>query len=134
MKIKKAIQVLYERINSMNEAQVQEEILVILDSYELQIRYGCNSQLIAFSNSIYTPTCRKNELKELQIKEQEKRMKFKKYRAAIKHEDIIKKMRANNSSYQSIADYLNRYVVHKHKFFNRKYIERFCKKNQISPQ
>jgi hypothetical protein len=131
MKIKKAIEVLYNRILDKNEAESQEEIMIILKSFELQIKYGCDNKLTAFSNSIYTPTLKQNEPKEAALKEQKKKLKFKKYRTALRHEDLIKKMRKDGSSYPQIASYLNQYIVHKHNYFNRKYIERFCKTKNI---
>lgn len=131
MKIKKAIEVLYNRILDKNEAESQEEIMIILKSFELQIKYGCNNKLTAFSNSIYTPTLKQNELKEATLKEQKKKLKFPKYRAAHRHEHIINQMRKDGSSYQQIASYLNQYIVHKRNYFNRKFIERFCKDKNI---
>ncbi|WP_428739842.1 hypothetical protein [Sulfurimonas sp.] len=132
MKIKKAIVALHERILSMTEAQAQEEIQIILNSFELQIRYGCSSKLTAFSNSIYTPTTKKNEQKEAELKEQKKKLTYAKYRTALRHEELIKNKRKEGSSYQQIADFLNQYVVHHKKYFNKKYIERFCKDRSIS--
>lgn len=132
MKIKKAIEVLYNRILDKNEAESQEEIMMILKSFELQIKYGCNNKLTAFSNSIYTPTLKQNELKEASIKEQRKKMKFKKYRTALVHEELIKTMRNDGSSYTQIATYLNQYIVHKRKYFNKMYIHRFCKNKNIA--
>lgn len=132
MKIKKAIEVLYNRILEKTELESQEEIMLVLKSFELQIRYGCDSKLTAFSNSIYTPTLKKNELKEATLKEQKKKLKFKKYRTALNHENIINQMRKDGSSYQQIASYLNQCIVHKHNYFNRKYIERFCKNKNIN--
>ncbi len=131
MKIKKAIEVLYNRILDKNEAESQEEIMMILKSFELQIKYGCDNKLTAFSNSIYTPTLKQNEQKEAALKEQRKKLKFKKYRTALAQEELIKTMRNNGSSYPKIASYLNQYIVHKHSYFNRKYIERFCKNKNI---
>jgi len=132
MKIKKAIEVLNNRISHKTEAEAQEEIMIILKSFELQIRYGCDSKLTALLNSIYTPTHHEKEQLEVTIKEQKKKLKFKKYRTALRHENLIKEMRKNASSYQQIAIYLNQYIVHKHQYFNRKYIERFCKKKDIT--
>ena len=131
MKIKKAIEILYNRISDKNEREVQEEIMILLNSFELQIRYGCDSKLIAFSNSIYTPSLKQNELKEAAQKEQKKRVKFKKYRTALRNKNIINQMRKEGSSYQQIASYLNQYIVHKRSYFNKMYIHRFCKNKNI---
>ena len=132
MKIKKAIEVFYNRISNKTEQEVQEEIMILLNSFELQIKYGCDNKLTALSNSIYTPTLNQNELKEAALKEQKKRVKFKKFGTAIRHVELIKRMRNSGSSYQQIASYINQYIVHKRGYFNRKYIERFCKDKNIS--
>lgn len=131
MKIKKAIEVLYNRILDKNEAESQEEMMLILKSFELQIKYGCDSKLTAFSNSIYTPTLKQNEHKEAALKEQKKKLTHAKYRTALRHEDKIKQMRKDGSSYQQIASYLNQYIVHKRNYFNKMYIHRFCKDKNI---
>ena len=131
MKIKKAIEVLYNRILDKNEAESQEEIMIILKSFELQIKYGCDNKLTAISNSIYTPTLNQNEQKEAALKEQRKKLKFKKYRTALVQKELINTMRNDGSSYSKIASYLNQYIVHKRNYFNRKYIERFCKNKNI---
>jgi hypothetical protein len=132
MKIKKAIEVLFNRISDKTELEAQEEIMIILNSFELQIKYGCSDKLTALSNSIYTPTLRQNELKEASIKEQRKKLKFKKYRTALVQEVLIKKMHDDGSSYLQIATYLNQYIVHKRKYFNKMYIYRFCKDRNIA--
>ncbi len=131
IKIKKAIEVFYNRISDKTEREVQEEIMILLTSFELQIKYGCENKLIAFSNSVYTPTCKQNEKKEAAQKRQKKRVKFKKYRTALRHENIINQMRKDGSSYQQIASYLNQYIVHKRSYFNKMYIFRFCKDKNI---
>ena len=131
MKIKKAIEVLFNRISDKTELEAQEEIMIILNSFELQIKYGCDNKLTAISNSIYTPTLNQNEQKEAALKEQRKKLKFKKYRTVLVQKELIKTMRNNGSSYSKIASYLNQYIVHKRNYFNRKYIERFCKNKNI---
>ncbi|MGK0255686.1 MAG: hypothetical protein ACI81I_000292 [Arcobacteraceae bacterium] len=132
MKIKKAIEVLYNRVSDKTELEAQEEIMIIMKSFELQIKYGCDSKITAFSNSIYTPTLKQNELKETALKEQKKKLTHTKHRTALRHENIISQMRINGSSYQQIASYLNQYIVHRRNYFNRKYIERFCKDKNIT--
>ena len=105
--------------------------MILLNSFELQIKYGCDSKLTALSNSIYTPTFKQNEQKEAALKEQKKKLKYKKYRTALRHENSINQMRKDGSSYQQIASYLNQYIVHKRNYFNKMYIHRFCKDKNI---
>ena len=131
MKIKKAIETLFNQISAQTEAEAQAEMMIILKSFEIQIKYGCDNKLTAFSNSIYTPTLKQNELKEAEIKEQKKKLTFPKYRTALRHENLINQMRKDGSSYQQIAAYLNQYIVHKRNYFNRKFMERFCKDKNI---
>lgn len=115
----------------MSEAQAQNLVSRMLKSYELQLRYGCSDRLVAFSNSIFTPTIKINKYIEATIVEQRKKLKYSKYRTALVNEDLIRKMRKEGSKYPQIAAYLNQYIVHKRKYFNRKYIERFCKAKDI---
>ena len=131
MKIKKAVMNLHNQTTGLSEVEAQNMITNLLESYELQLRYGCLDKLTAFSNSIFTPTTKINELKEAVLKEQRKKLKFPKYRTALVLEDKIVQMRKQGSSYPHIAVYLNQYIVHKRKYFNRKYIERFCKNKNI---
>lgn len=132
MKIKKAILLFSGRVEEMTEMQAQEELGRLLESYELQLRYGAKDKLIAFSNSIYTPTIKKNEEKEKDIAEQKKKNKHIKYRTTCRYENDIKMMREQGSSYENIAKLLNREKVHKKNYYNKTYIFRFCKDKNIA--
>jgi len=131
MKIKKSISKLYERISQMTEAEAQREITKILTSYELQIRYGSPSKLTAFSDSIHTPTTKKNIQKEEEIELQNQLFRSKIFSKAYRYFDEIKERRSRCVSYQNIANWLNSKKVHKAKFFSGKSIERFAKKFKI---
>lgn len=132
MKIKKAINLLNDKISSMTEMQAQEELHRLLESYELQLRYGAKHKMMAFTNSIYTPTLKKNEKKEEEISEQTKKNKNIKYRTACRYENDIRVMKEQGNSHESIAKFLNKHKVHKRSFFNKVYIFRFCKEKKIS--
>lgn len=132
MKIKKAISTLQNQTTNMSESEAQSMITKLLESYELQLRYGCQDKLTAFSNSIFTPTNKIDKYKEATIQEQKKKLKHKKYRTALVNIELITKKRKEGSSYQRIATYLNKYIVHKRQYFNKKYIERFCKNKNIN--
>jgi len=132
MKIKKAINTLQNQTTGMSEADAQSMVTNLLVSYERQLRYGCIDKLIAFSNSVYTPTNKIDKYKEATLQEQKKKLKHRKYRIALVNEELITKMRKEGSSYQQIATYINQYIVHKRQYFNKKYIERFCKNKNIN--
>lgn len=131
MNVKKSISILSERILSKTEAEAKEELLIVLNSFEMQIRYGALDKTTAFANSIYTPTTKKNEEKEISIEEQKKRVRSAKYRTFLKHEDSIIEMRDNRVTLDGIAKYLNSFKVHKRKYFTESTMCRYCQHRGI---
>ena len=142
MKLKKTLFTLANRLKTMTEKEVQEEILKLIESYELKIRYGATDQLIAFSNSIYTPTTKPDQLKEFELWEKKKMKKSEIFRTIRPLKNDIVMMRKEGTSHENIAKELSNTKVPNEKrkkrgknknkpYFNKTYIIRFCKDYSI---
>lgn len=130
--LKKAVQKLSEKLNVMTNNEADQYMNKILRSYELLISYRANSKKEAFINSVYTYSNEDKYAEEIKKhKTQIKSNKSEKYRLALHYEDVIKNQRQLAISYQNIAANLNAHFVHRAKFFSAKFIERFCKENNI---
>jgi len=137
MKLKKTLFTLANRLKKMTEKEVQIEIEKLIYSYELKIRYGAQDKLIAFTNSIYTPTFKLTTDKEFDLQERSKLLKSKKRRTAKANINVIIMMLQEGSSYPEIAQKLSRFHVPNDKrssrkkrlkpYFNTMFISRFCK-------
>lgn len=130
--LKKAVQKLSDKLNVMTNNEADQHMDKILKSYELLISYRANSKKEAFINSVYTISNENKYTDEIKKhKTQIKSNKSEKYRLALHYEDLIKNQRMLGISYNKIATYMNGHYVHRTKFFTGKFIERFCKENNI---
>jgi len=71
MKLKRTLLLFLKSLENLTEKEVQASFLKILESYEMQNRYKKIDKLIAFSNSIYSPTSKENQEIESSIKQRE---------------------------------------------------------------
>jgi len=138
MKIKRALILLNNRLENKTEKEVQDELLIIIQSYELLIRYGATNKLQVLADSIYTPKTKLDLSKEAQLKETKKKQTYKKYDVASKLEEDIKSLRKQGMSHANIAIFLSTEKVENSKrkklekpYFNKTYIIRFCKGHKI---
>ncbi|WP_373072067.1 hypothetical protein [Sulfurimonas sp.] len=140
MEIKKSIKKLNSKLQKMTESEAQEEILKLVNSYDLFIRYGATDKLTAFINSIYTPKTKTNLTKEKEIKHQKKLKNDSRYATLYNLKDELIAKLKEGMSYREVAKYLSTYKVansyrnsKKKPIFNKMYIHRFCKEHCIKP-
>lgn len=134
MKLKKTLGIFIGNLKNRTEKEVQIEVLNLLESYELKIKYGAKNKLIAFSNSIHTPKSTPDFRKEITMKLARRRQNNSKANQAYKFKNEIEISREEGKSHESIAEELSdkmvryyRYSKHKKAYFNKMYIIRFCK-------
>jgi len=137
MNLKKTLLFLLKSVENLTEKEVQNRLLIILESYEMQNRYGQADKLIAFSNSIYTPTSRQNQEKESAIKQKKLNKKCQKQRIVDGLKDYIKEFKSMGTSNAVIAKLLSKHYIPNHlrarkkQYIDEKTIERYCHRNFI---
>jgi len=133
MKLKKTLGIFIGNLKNRTEKEVQTEVLNLLESYELKIKYGAKNKLIAFSNSIHTPKSTPDFRKEITMKLALRRQKNPKANQAYMFKNEIEIAREEGKSHESIAKELSdkmvkyyKYSKNKKPYFNKTYIVRFC--------
>ena len=137
MKLKRTLLLFLKSLENLTEKEVQASFLKILESYEMQNRYKKIDKLIAFSNSIYSPTSKENQEIESSIKQRELNKRYPKQRIVDGLKDHIREFKSKGTSNAIIAKLLSNHHIPNHlraqkkQYLDEKTIERYCHRNGI---